>query len=580
MVPQYIIMLSILLGICCAQATQYTRVNIDNGPIKGIVQYVDGRAIRIFKGIPFAEPPVGNLRWKAPVPYTQKWNKPLNATVYKPRCPQYVAPGTTPDPRGISEDCLYTNVWAPVPEYDGETFPVMVWIHGGAFISGSPEDFGVGNFSILAVTKRIIIVAASYRINAFGFFSSSLLGKSQPEARGVYGLLDQRLGLKWVKNNIAAFSGKSRDITIYGQSAGGISVCLQAVTPLNDSPSGKLFSRVIGSSGYCDILPPTNNSADAQLAQQLGCTTKECLYSIPWQNITAAVGPGFLSFQPTVGGNNFLPEQPISLLAKRTNPRGKHFVPDIYMQGFTANEGTFVLYNYFPQTYDNPNTPGFPTQQIADYISISSGNYSAEYYYNNLAPLYSTEYNPNVTYPGQGFMSQVDDIMACNTRRNMIYWQQSKKTQAHSWYFDSAPSTLVYPPWTKVFHESDVFYVARRCDGLWCTNLTCEQDNLGKNMDIYWNSAIRTGSLTPKNSPDDLRDVPEWPQFGKKEIVMHFTAEGENKGPLSPIPFSSIIADDGNYQYLRRCQTLDKIRARYYNIPALDPETYLNSCPV
>ncbi|AEQ33177.1 carboxylesterase [Megavirus chiliensis] len=572
------IIILLLLGICCIQATQFTQVNIDNGPIKGVLQYVEGRAIRVFKGIPFAEPPVNNLRWKAPVPYTKKWHKPLNTTEYKPRCPQYVATGTIPDPRGISEDCLYTNVWAPVPEYHGETFPVMVWIHGGAFISGSPEDFGAGNFSILAVTKRIIIVAASYRVNAFGFFSSALLGKSQPEARGVYGLLDQRLGLKWVKNNIAAFGGKSKDITIYGQSAGGISVCLQAVTPLNDLPGEKLFNRVIGSSGYCDILPMTNNSADAGLVQKLNCTTKECLYALPWQNITNAVGPGFLSFQPTVGINHFLPDQPISLLAERTNPRNKNFVPDIYMQGFAANEGTFVLYNYFPQTYDNPNTPGFPTQQIADALSIASGNYSAEFYYNNLAPLYSTEYNPNVTYPGQGFISRVDDIMACNTRRNMIYWQRSKKTKAHSWYFDSAPDTRVYPSWTKVFHESDVFYVARHCDGLWCTNLTCQQDNLGKTMDIYWNSAIRSGSLTPKNQFDNLRDVPVWPQYGKNEVVMHFTAAGENKGPQTSILFSSIISADGDYQYLQRCETLDKVRAEYYNIPALDPNTYFNTC--
>ncbi|AQN67945.1 putative cholinesterase [Saudi moumouvirus] len=372
------LLLLLLFGIYSTQAVEYTQVNIDNGPIKGIVQYVEGRAIRVFKGIPFAKPPVGDLRWKAPVPYTQKWTKPLNATEYKPKCPQYVAPGTVPDPRGISEDCLYTNVWAPVPEYKGETFPVLVWIHGGALISGSPEDFGVGNFSILAVTKRIIIVAASYRVNAFGFFSSVLLGNSQPEARGVYGLLDQRLGLKWVKKNIEAFGGKSRDVTIYGQSAGGISVCLQSVTPLNDLPGEKLFTRVIGSSGYCDILPPTNNSADVRLIQQLGCTTRECLYSLPWQNITAAVGPGYLSFQPTVGGNIFLPDQPITLLAKRTSSKNKNFVPDIYMQGFTANEGTFVLYNYFPQTYNNPNTPGYPTQQaVLGYYLQQSCKYYA-----------------------------------------------------------------------------------------------------------------------------------------------------------------------------------------------------------
>nr|QZX42707.2 acetylcholinesterase [Mimivirus sp.] len=97
-------------------------------------------------------------------------------------------------------------------------------------------------------------------------------------------------------------------------------------------------------------------------------------------------------------------------------------------------------------------------------------------------------------------------------------------------------------------------------------------------MDTYWNSAIRSGSLTPKNQFDNLRDVPVWPQYGKNEVVMHFTAAGENKGPQTSILFSSIISADGDYQYLQRCETLDRVRAEYYNIPALDPNTYLNTC--
>jgi carboxylesterase type B len=196
----------------------------------------------------------------------------------------------------MSEDCLHINVWAPVRRHRHETFPVMVWIHGGAFVSGAPEAFGVGNFSVFAVTHRVVVAAASYRVSAFGFFSSELLGAVEPEARCVYGLLDQRLALEWVSDNIDGFGGRPDEVTIYGQSAGGISVSLQTVTPLNeqqDRSRGKrppLFRAAIASSGYADVLPVTNNTADTNLLAALNCSTVECLYAAPMEAIAAAAG--------------------------------------------------------------------------------------------------------------------------------------------------------------------------------------------------------------------------------------------------------------------------------------------------
>jgi len=551
-----------------------------NGPVRGLVQKVSGLPIAIYRGIPFAVPPVGPLRWKAPVPLTTTWTTPIDALAYAPICPQVVA---TPDPRGMSENCLYTNVWAPLPLYPGETFPVMVWIHGGAFVSGAPEDFGTGNFSILAVTKRIVVVAAAYRVSAFGFYSSVLLGDSEPYARGVFGLLDQRLSLQWAKANVAFFGGDPDQMTIYGQSAGGISVCLNTVTPLNDAPGGRLFRRAIASSGYADILPVTNNSADTTLQAALGCTTIECMYAASTEAITVTAGSGFLSFQPTVGGNAFLPDQPISLMASRAlhcqayvQAHGAPcdiFMPDIFVQGFVANEGTFLLYDVFPTlTVNGPDNPG-PPQAAADAVNIGFGNYTPEYYFTKLAPIYSAALNPSIVlYPGNTVIQQTDDIMACNVRNNLFY--MSMATKAYGWYFDSAPATLEYPPWVKVFHESDVFFVARRCDGLWCTSLTPEQQILGTKMDDYWSAVIRQGSLDANGT---LAKLPPWVPFkgplgGTGPYVMHWTASGEGKGPQQSILYNTIVsADGGTYLYAPRCDTVGPIRAAEYGIPALSP---------
>lgn len=581
----------------CARETEFGDQRLactTNGLVRGSLEYVDGKAIRVFRGIPYAEPPVGERRWKAPVALSRKWPTPLDATRMGALCP----PGLQyPDPYGrpISEDCLTINVWAPVREHRDERMPVLYWIHGGAFVEGAPEAFGVGNYSLYAVTHRTIVVAASYRFNALGFFSHGLLlGHSEPEARGVFGLLDQRLGMQWARLNVAAFGGDGERMAIYGQSAGGISVCLQSVTPLNDAPGGRLFQGAISSSGYCYVLPETDNSADTHLVDTLGCQHNlTCLLEAPWQSIAAAVGTSFLSFQPTVGGGNaFLPQQPVTLLAERALARAAGdesvFVPDVYMRGSVADEGTFLLADLYPGlTGIDPNGPAQPT---IDYIAMGLANYSADFYYSQLAPLYSTQFNPAVSSPGRGLIQSTNDIMMCSLRRDLAY--MSLATEAHGWFFDSAPATAEYPAWVDVFHEADVFYFAKHADGTWVTHLTPAQLELGNKMDAYWNSAVTRYSLTPSSSSssprhhdhphhegdgDPLRNLPTWLQYNdecRPGNVMHFTAHDEGKGPMRMIPYDS-ISDHGYYLYRDRCDHLDAIMAAHFGVPALDLSAYL-----
>lgn len=208
------------------------QVTIDSGVVTGAT----AGGVASFKGIPYAAPPVGALRWSAPSP-AQPWSAPRDATRYGSDCMQNPLPGIKAGERPMSEDCLTLNVWTPEPA-KGAKLPVMMWIHGGGFVGGSgtlPETDG----SLLA-KRDVVIVSFNYRLGRFGFFAHPALG-----AGGNWGLMDQIAALKWVQRNIAAFGGDPTKVTIFGESAGG-----ESVLRLMASPAAKgLFARAIAASG-------------------------------------------------------------------------------------------------------------------------------------------------------------------------------------------------------------------------------------------------------------------------------------------------------------------------------------------
>jgi len=197
--------------------------------------------LMIFKGIPYAAPPVGDLRWRSPQP-AQAWNGMRLATEFGNECMQAPAAlSSNPLRATLSEDCLYLNVWAPKGR-NASSLPVMVWIHGGGFVNGgsSPAAFDGSHFA----ERGIVFVSINYRLGRFGFFSfPALLQEGGPV--GNYALMDQIAALRWVRQNIAAFGGDPRRVTVFGESAGGESVNL-----LLDSPQSRgLFVRAIIESG-------------------------------------------------------------------------------------------------------------------------------------------------------------------------------------------------------------------------------------------------------------------------------------------------------------------------------------------
>ena len=263
---------------------------------QGRVQGVEEDGLTVYRGIPFAAPPTGNRRWRAPQP-AESWPGVRLADRFGPICRQ---PAETPGPPGWGgepqdEDCLRLNIWAP-PQRAGERLPVMVWIHGGAYIAGSGSTSAYHGDRL--ARRGVVVVTINYRVGALGFLAHPELSAESPgRASGNYGLLDQIAALRWVRDNIATFGGDPGNVTIFGESAGGGSVMLLTVSPL----ARGLFHKAISESGAA--LPPQPRGferpnatvtlaqaerAGAAFARQLGAASLSELRELPAERIVAA----------------------------------------------------------------------------------------------------------------------------------------------------------------------------------------------------------------------------------------------------------------------------------------------------
>ncbi len=233
--------------------TNSVRMQTDKGEVEGA--YTADQQVIAFKGIPYAAPPVADLRWKPPQPAV-KWKRILPAKDFGNHCIQSNSyPDMVFHDAGPSEDCLTLNVWAPAKAKRG-SLPVMVWIHGGGLLSGgTSENRQDGQF---LAHRNVVIVSMNYRLGIFGFFvHPQLTAESPHHASGNYGLLDQAAALAWVNTNIAAFGGDPNNVTIFGESAGSTSVSALMASPI----ARGLFTKAIGESGsaFPGSGPPTES---------------------------------------------------------------------------------------------------------------------------------------------------------------------------------------------------------------------------------------------------------------------------------------------------------------------------------
>ena len=277
--------------------TEGTQVETAEGPVCGTVS----NGVRTYLGIRYAAPPLGALRWKAPQPVIP-WTDTFEATQLPNRCMQ---PGANGPAR--SEDCLTLNVQVPADAVPGP-LPVMFEIHGGGFLGGTPPDG-----AHLAKAGRVIVVATRYRLGILGFFAHAGLGAHS----GNYGLQDQQAALRWVQRNIAHFGGDPKNVTIFGQSAGGASVCAQTMSP----GAAGLFQRGISESGFYNAANGVNNvweaadcksrlrslaqaeQAGAQFAEKVGCGSASdvaaCMRALPAETLVEQASQ---TLKPDTGG--------------------------------------------------------------------------------------------------------------------------------------------------------------------------------------------------------------------------------------------------------------------------------------
>src|SRR5277367_2874273 len=271
------------MPLCSFAAASAPRVKTASGAVEG----KEAGSVKAFLGIPYAAPPVGDLRWKPPAP-ALKWKGVRKATEFGAHCMQgRVYDDMNFRDAGASEDCLFLNVWLPAETHRAK-LPVMVWIYGGGFAAGATSEARQDGTHL--AEHGVIVVSMNYRLGIFGFLVHPELAKeSGHNAAGNYGLLDQTAALHWVHENIAAFGGDPGNVTIFGESAGSFSVSAQMASPLANG----LFQKAIGESGGAffsggltfDSLAVREEKDVKIVSTKLGVSTLAELRAIPGQKL-------------------------------------------------------------------------------------------------------------------------------------------------------------------------------------------------------------------------------------------------------------------------------------------------------
>lgn len=348
-------------------------VAVGRGDIEG--RYVNSK-VRSFLGIPYAKPPVDELRFLPPQE-PDKWSKPLKATAFGHNCVQ----GASSDLGDQDEDCLYLNVWAPA-RTPRQGLPVLVWFHGGDHATGSAAEPASKRLALYDGTqlaeRGVVVVTVNYRLGPLGFYANKRLADDNDCAVGNQGLWDQQLALHWVSDNIGKFGGDSDNVTIAGQGSGATDVCLHAVS----AESRGLFAHVIQQSGGCTTYQPTADQLESRAKawlEKLDCDVSDVLSCLQEKSVgelyDAIPADGYSAFVPGVDGA-FLKDQPrvlfdngdfgdVSFLMGSNSEEGSQYL-DQFADVKTEDEYHRVMQKYFPGIPLDELCEVYPHDRFAD----------------------------------------------------------------------------------------------------------------------------------------------------------------------------------------------------------------------
>ena len=491
----------VLAGIGAAGTAHADPVaQAQNGPVAGIA--ADG--MREFLGIRYAAPPTGPLRWQPPQPVPADMATTA-ATGFGPHCAQLASPYGI---ASTSEDCLYLNVYAPQQQRaaGSRPLPVMVWIHGGALVVGESDDY---NPVHLVTAGDVIVVTINYRLGYLGYLAGSGLD-AEGHVAANYGLQDQQFALDWVRRNIAGFGGDSQRITIFGESAGGLSVLSNLVSPTGHG----LFNRAIVESGAYALKLPTLPQAEAAgdaLAGAMGCTASDtaCLRALTVPQILAQEASPTLSITTIVDGTTL----PLSINAALKSGQFNR-VPIV--NGSNRDEYRLFL----------SAQAGLTADQYPGVLATTYGT--------TLGAAVATEYPvTNYTQPVLALAAVItDQVFACTARQVDRWASPFVPVYAYEFNDENAPEPFL-PPTSYNFgaaHASEIQFLfeTRKLPGT--PPLTADEVQLSQAMVKYWTNFARHAS-------PDTRNVWTWPPYTNGTDVF------QSLVPPVPTPESTFSTD-------------------------------------
>ena len=485
-----------LTGLGFAQ--QPAPVKVDHGLIQGAFE----NGLTVYKGIPFAAPPVGDLRWKAPQP-AAKWEGVKQTTKFAPGPPQGQNLSF-----GKSEDCLYLNVWSPA-KTEKDRIPVLVWIHGGGFSAGAASEQLFDGEKL--AKKGVVLVCIAYRLGQLGFLATPELSAESPNhVSGNYGLLDMIAGLQWIQKNIAALGGDPKKVTIFGESAGGIAVSMLCASPLAKG----LFSGAICESGG-SFGPPSTKTASGENMKLLKDAEKDGEAFLKNAGIASIADLRKMDYEKLPGGRGMGMSWPVV---------DGYVIPDDQYKLYEAGK-----YNDVPVLigYNSDEGASFSRSKTPeDYIKGVRDRYGK--FADDLIKAYPAG---TTTVPKTARDLDRDAAFGWHTWSWARLQSKTGKSKVFYYYFDQHPD---YPADSPRYgqgspHGSEIVYVFQHLNDsnpmMGNTQRNKADQDISDAMSTYWTNFAKYGD--PNGS-----GVPAWPAFSDANPVVMYFNQKPYTGPV------------------------------------------------